>query len=102
MGTRVARYGRPMTQPLVTLYTSSYCGYCRAAKGLLQRRNVAFQEIDLTGDDAGREALVERSGGQRTVPQIWVGEHHIGGFDELNTLDRSGELARLLDPAPTT
>ena len=57
MGTRVARYRRPMTQPLVTLYTSSYCGYCRAAKGLLQRRNIAFQEIDLTGDDAGREAL---------------------------------------------
>ena len=80
----------------VTLYTTTYCGYCRAAKGLLQKRQIPFQEIDLTGDDAGRVALVERTGGQTTVPQIFIGDEAIGGFTDLRALDQSGKLAEML------
>jgi glutaredoxin 3 len=88
-----------MSEPQVTLYTANYCGYCRAAKALLERRGIPYREIDLSGDDAGRLDLVRRSGGQRTVPQIWIGERHVGGYTDLDALDRSGELAQLLGRA---
>lgn len=81
--------------PTVTLYSTEWCSYCRAAKQFFQQNKVAFQEVDLTEDDAGRAALVERTG-RRTVPQIFIGDHHVGGYDDLRAAERSGELARLL------
>jgi glutaredoxin 3 len=83
-----------MAKP-VKIYTTGYCGYCRAAKDLLRRRNVAFDEVDVTGDDEARHWLVGRTG-RRTVPQIFIGDEPIGGYDELSELDRRGELDALL------
>ena len=79
----------------VRIYTTQICGYCNAAKHLLKRKGAAFEEIDVTGDDAARAELVEKTG-LRTVPQIWIGERHVGGYDRLSELDRAGELDRLL------
>jgi glutaredoxin 3 len=81
----------------VKIYTTTYCPYCDRAKALLQRKGAAYEEIDVTGDDEARERLVKLSGGLKTVPQIWVGDRHVGGFDRLSELDRSGELDRLLN-----
>lgn len=79
----------------VTVYTTRICAYCHAAKRLLTNKGVPFEEIDVSHDFERRRWLVEASG-QRTVPQIFVGERSIGGFTELRTLDRSGELDALL------
>lgn len=82
----------------ITIYTSPMCGYCHAAKDLLRRRAVAFTEIDVMADPERRREMIQRSGGGRTVPQIFVGEQPIGGFNELYVLERSGGLDRLLAP----
>jgi glutaredoxin 3 len=82
--------------PKVTVYTTRYCPYCHRAKRLLAAKGVAFEEIDLTGDWEGRERLMEKAGGRMTVPQIWIGEAHVGGSDELHALDRAGKLDALL------
>lgn len=82
--------------PPVTVYTTFTCPYCARAKALLQRKGVPFEEIDVTMDPDMRDAMTERAGGRRTVPQIFFGERHIGGSDELAALDRSGELDILL------
>ena len=81
----------------VKVYTTTYCGYCDRAKSLLRRKGVEYEEIDVTGDDEMRVKLVEMSGGMRTVPQIWVGDTHVGGFDNLSELDRSGKLDQMLN-----
>ncbi len=81
--------------PKVTIYTTPLCGYCQMAKRLLASKAVAFEEIDVSGDSAAREALIARSG-RRTVPQIWIGDRHVGGFDDLYALDRAGDLDALL------
>jgi glutaredoxin 3 len=80
----------------VKVYTTTYCGYCDRAKSLLRKKGVEYEEIDVTGNDDLRIKLVEMSGGMRTVPQIWVGETHVGGFDDLSELDRSGKLDEML------
>jgi len=80
----------------VRIYTTDYCGYCVRAKQLLERKGVPFEEIDVTGDDEMRRKLVEMSGGQRTVPQIFIGDAHVGGYTDLAKLDREGELDRML------
>ncbi|HWV38245.1 MAG TPA: glutaredoxin 3 [Vulgatibacter sp.] len=80
----------------VKVYTTDYCPYCVQAKNLLTRKGVPFEEIDVTGDDAARADLVKRSGGLRTVPQIFIGDHHVGGYDRLSELDRAGKLDELL------
>lgn len=77
----------------VRLYTTLVCPYCIRAKLLLKERGIAFEEIDVTGDAAARHWLVETTG-RRTVPQIFIGDEPIGGFNELRALDRSGELER--------
>jgi glutaredoxin 3 len=79
----------------VRVYTTRICGYCIAAKRLLDRKGVAFEEIDVSHDAATRHWLVETTG-QRTVPQIFIGDEPIGGFAELRGLDMSGELDRRL------
>jgi len=84
--------------PEVTVYSTRICPYCVAAKRLLSQRGIAYREIDVTGDDAKRAWLLETTK-RRTVPQIFIGEAAIGGFDELAALDKSGELARRLSPA---
>ena len=80
----------------VTIYTTTYCGYCSAAKRLFDSRSIPYTEIDLTGDDEGRTALRDRTG-RTTVPQIFVGDVHVGGYDDLRALDRAGGLQPLLD-----
>lgn len=79
----------------IRIYTTNYCGYCRAAKSLLAQRGVAFKEIDCSDDPATREWLIE-STGQRTVPQIFIGDVPVGGFTELSGLDRAGKLSAIL------
>lgn len=79
----------------VVIYSTTFCPYCVRAKMLLQRKGVAFEEVDVSGDADARQALVARTR-QRTVPQIFINDEHIGGCDELYALERSGELdARL-------
>jgi glutaredoxin 3 len=80
----------------VTLYTSPTCGYCSAAKSLLRRKAVSYTEIDVARDPGRRAEMVQRAMGQRTVPQIFIGEAHVGGFDEIYALDRAGRLDPLL------
>jgi glutaredoxin 3 len=75
----------------VKMYSTSYCPYCTQAKALLKKRNIAFEEIDVTHDEAKRAWLVQASG-RRTVPQIFINGESIGGSDELHALDRKGEL----------
>jgi len=80
----------------VEIYSTRYCPYCVAAKALLQRKGIAFTEIDVTSDPEGRSKMVERSRGRMTVPQIFVGATHVGGFDELYALNQAGKLDPLL------
>ena len=79
----------------VVLYTTPNCSYCVQAKRLLVRKGIAYREIDVSRDGALRTEVMARSG-QRTVPQIWIGEYHVGGFDELYALERAGTLDALL------
>ena len=81
----------------VEIYTTPYCGYCRAAKALLARKNVPFTEIDVSEDSALRDAMIERAGGRTTVPEIFIGSVHVGGSDELHALERAGKLDALLE-----
>jgi glutaredoxin 3 len=81
--------------PPVTIYTTQLCPYCMRAKMLLTRKGVAFEEIDVASDPELRTKMELRSG-RTTVPQIWIGERHIGGSDELHALDRQGALDPLL------
>jgi glutaredoxin 3 len=83
-------------QPVV-LYTTAICGFCQRAKAWLNARGVPYQEVDVSGDDVARAALVERSGGQKTVPQIFVGDVHVGGYSDLVALDAAGKFQPLLD-----
>jgi glutaredoxin 3 len=83
----------------VEIYTTRSCPYCHAAKALLVRKGVAFTEIDVTGDRAGRRTMVERAGGRYTVPQIFIGAVHVGGSDDLYELDDAGKLDPLLAAA---
>ncbi len=80
----------------VVMYTTQFCPYCHAAKRLLKSLNVAFKDIAVDGNAALRQELVQKSG-QRTVPQIWIGETHVGGSDELHQLHRAGKLDELLN-----
>jgi len=90
-----------MAEPRIVVYSQPFCGYCSAAKRLLDDKGAAFTEIDVMAEAGRRAEMVERSGGRRTVPQIFIDGRHVGGYDDLSALDRSGELDRLLaSPAP--
>lgn len=80
----------------VVIYTTTYCGYCHAAKRLLESKGIRFQEINLTSDPKGRADLVTLAEGRRTVPQIFINGEGIGGYTELRGLDLSGQLEQLL------
>ncbi len=80
----------------VTIYTTPICPYCQMAKQLLQRKGAAFEEIDVVGKPALRAELQVKAGGRTTVPQIWIGERHVGGCDDLYELDAAGQLEPLL------
>ena len=79
----------------IIIYTRQLCGYCTAAKRLLQSKGVAFREIDTSFEPDKRRQMMTRSG-RSTFPQIFIGERHVGGCDDLYALDRSGELDRIL------
>ena len=84
----------------VEIYTTSYCPFCFRAKNLLKSKGIAFNEIDVTDDDAMREKMIELSGGRRTVPEIFINGKIVGGYEELTALDARGELnAMLAQPA---
>jgi glutaredoxin 3 len=82
--------------PPVEIYTTRYCPYCVRAKTLLERKGVAFTEIDVSGSAELRGIMVERTHGRMTVPQIFIGSTHVGGSDELQALERAGQLDALL------
>jgi len=85
--------------PRIEMYVKPACPYCRMAKHLLSDKGQEWEEIDVEARPERRAEMVERSGGQRTVPQIFIGERHVGGFDELQALDDAGELDALLGVA---
>ena len=81
-----------MAMAEVELYTTPFCPYCVRARVLLERKGVAYTDIDIIGEPARRAEMVRRAGGRTSVPQIFIGGEHIGGSDELLELDRNGEL----------
>jgi glutaredoxin 3 len=80
----------------VTIYTTQLCGYCSAARRLLNHKGVAYNEIDVTFNREARADMMSKANGGRTTPQIFVGEHHVGGCDELYEMDEAGKLDILL------
>jgi glutaredoxin 3 len=81
----------------IIIYTRAYCAYCDWAKELLQRKGAAFTEIDVTGNRERRAEMIDRANGRMTTPQIFIGETHVGGCDELYALDEAGKLDPLLN-----
>ena len=82
--------------PPIVIYTKSSCPYCHAAKALLRSKGAVFEEISVDGDRQGQAAMAVRAGGRSTVPQIFIGDQHVGGCDDIHDLDASGGLDRLL------
>lgn len=85
----------------VKIYTTPICGYCVMAKRLLDKRGVRYEEINAAGQTDLRDWLIEKTG-QRTVPQIFIHDQPIGGFTELNALDRKGELLKMIEEGSPT
>jgi glutaredoxin 3 len=83
----------------IVMYSTGWCPYCDRARGLLQRKGTAFREVKVDEDADERDAMLKRSGGRRSVPQIFIGDRHVGGYDELYALDKTGELDKLLGRA---
>lgn len=80
----------------VEIYTTPYCGFCHAAKRLLAAKGVSFHEIDVIAAPDRKAEMVQRANGGRTVPQIFIGDRHVGGCDELHALERAGKLDPML------
>jgi glutaredoxin 3 len=85
--------------PKIEIYSTAVCPYCVAAKNLLKSKGLEWQEVRVDTDPAQRDAMLQRSGGRRTVPQIFIDDEHVGGFDDLVAADRSGKLAQLIGGA---
>jgi glutaredoxin 3 len=90
-----------VSEPRILVYSQPFCGYCAAAKRLLAAKGAPFTEIDVMMDPERRQEMLAKSGGRRTVPQIFIDGRHIGGFDELNALDKAGDLDPLLAAPPS-
>ena len=86
----------------IVLYTTPFCGYCRAAKRLLTDKSLDFEEIDVAFDDDKRAEMIDRANGLRTVPQIFIHDCHVGGYDELAILERDRKLDDWLANPPQT
>lgn len=84
----------------VEMYTTMWCGYCARARGLLQRKGVAFDDFDVEADSAKRTEMLQRAQGRTSVPQIFIDGVHVGGSDDLAALDRAGKLDPLLGITP--
>ncbi|HEU6441691.1 MAG TPA: glutaredoxin 3 [Microvirga sp.] len=82
--------------PPITIYTKGWCPYCTAAKRLLDEKGVAFTEIDIEKTPEARAEMIQKANGRTTVPQIFIGERHVGGCDDLYALDDRGHLEPLL------
>lgn len=82
----------------ITIYTTKVCPYCVRAKQLLDRKGVEYQEISAE-DEAVREAMIQKAGGRRSVPQIFINNHHVGGCDDLYALEQKGKLDEMLSAA---
>jgi len=80
----------------ITIYTRSWCFYCTAAKKLLSQKGAAFTEIDIESKAGARQEMIQKAGGRTSVPQIFIGERHVGGCDDLYALDDQGQLDTLL------
>lgn len=83
----------------IEIYTSPLCGYCHMAKRLLKAKGAEYDEINVWAEPGRKPEMIERAGGQRTVPQIFIGGTHVGGCDELHALDRAGKLDAMLAEA---
>jgi len=83
----------------IEVYSTAVCPYCVAAKNLLKSKGLEWTEVRVDTDPAQRDAMLTRSGGRRTVPQIFINDRHVGGYDDLVAADRSGKLAALLEQA---
>jgi len=87
-----------MTKPTITMYESRWCGFCRAAKRLLDSKGWEYNSIVVDGEP-GLRAEMEAKAGRHTVPQIFIGDHHVGGYDDLAALESDGKLDELVNPA---
>ncbi|WP_426664694.1 glutaredoxin 3 [Rhodanobacter aciditrophus] len=83
----------------IEVYSTAVCPYCVAAKNLLKAKGLTWEDIRVDADPVQRDAMLARSGGRRTVPQIFINGQHVGGYDDLVAADRSGRLAELLGEA---
>ena len=83
----------------VEIYATQSCPYCHAARGLLQKKGVDYELIDVGREPERRAEMTQRAHGRRTVPQIYIGDTHVGGYDDLSKLDREGGLVPLLQAA---
>ena len=80
----------------ITMYTGPMCNFCDAAKRLLSRNNLKYEEIDISTKDGLRDEMIKKANGKRTIPQIFFGDEHIGGYVELRTLEKDGKLNEFL------
>ena len=80
----------------IIMYTGPLCNFCEAAKRLFVRNNLKFEEIDISTKDGLRDEMIKKANGKRTIPQIFFDENHIGGYQELRALEKSGELKNLI------
>ena len=81
----------------ITIYTGPSCNFCDAAKRLLERNKLKFSEIDVSSGENIRDEMIKKSNGQRTIPQIFFGDHHVGGYTELRALEKENKLKKLLE-----
>ena len=81
----------------ITVYMGPMCSYCDAAKRLLNKKNIPFKEINIAIEEGKMEEMLKKSNGMKTIPQIFIEDHHIGGYDELRALENKGELDKLIN-----
>tara|TARA_Y100000992_G_scaffold290258_1_gene245593 strand:- start:91 stop:345 length:255 start_codon:yes stop_codon:yes gene_type:complete len=80
----------------ITMYTGPMCNFCDAAKRLLARNNLKYNEIDISSKEGLMDEMIKKASGKRTIPQIFFEDHHVGGYQELRALEKSGELENLI------
>ena len=81
----------------ITVYMGPMCSYCDAAKRLLNKKNIPYKEINIALEEGKMEEMLRKSNGMKTIPQIFIEDHHIGGYDELRALENKGELDKLIN-----